>query len=381
MIPGLWTHKTRAISFTLVVDDFGVKYVEKENAMHLISILKQHYEISEDWSGTKYIGITFEWDYSNRRVHLSMPGYITKALQRFGHEKPRRVQNSPHPHVAPVYGAKAQYAAVETPSPLLDKQEQKYIQAVTGTLLYYSRAVDPTMLVALNAIATQQASPTKMTMERVKQLLDYCASQEEAILTYHASDMILAIHSDAGYLNERKARSRAGGHFFLSNDVQNPPNNGAILTIAQIIDAVMASAAEAEVAALFINAREAVHMRRILHEMGHPQPRTPIQTDNSTAEGIINSKIRPKRTKAMDMRFEWLLDREQQGQFKIYWKSGKTNLADYFTKHHSPAHHRNVRGEFLTRVAELQRLRQKKISNTDAAANLAIGHGNTKYNF
>ena len=89
MIPGLWTHKMRAISFTLVVDDFGVKYVEKENAMHLISILKQQYEISEDWSGTKYIGITFEWDYSNWRVHLSMPGYITKALQRFGHEKPR----------------------------------------------------------------------------------------------------------------------------------------------------------------------------------------------------------------------------------------------------------------------------------------------------
>ena len=142
----------------------------------------------------------------------------------------------------------------------------------------------------------------------------------------------------------------------------------------------MASVAEAEVAALFINAREAVHMRRILHEMGHPQPRTPIQTDNSTAEGVINSKIRPKRTKSMDMRFEWLLDREQQGQFKIYWKSGKTNLADYFTKHHSPAHHRNVRGDFLTRVAELQRLRQK-ISNTDAAATLAIGDGNTKYNF
>ena len=80
--------------------------------------------------------------------------------------------------------------------------------------------------------------------------------------------MILAVHSDAGYLNERKAQSRAGGIFFLSNDVQNPPNNGAILTIAQIIDAVMASAAEAEVAALFINAREAVHMRRICMKWG-----------------------------------------------------------------------------------------------------------------
>ena len=216
------------------------------------------------------------------------------------------------------------------------------------------------MLVALNAIATQQASPTQKTMERVKQLLDYCASQEEAVLTYHSSDMILAIHSDAGYLNESKVRSRAGGHFFLSSDVQNPPNNGAVLTIAQIIDAVMSSAAEAKLGALFINAKEAVHMRRILQEMGHPQPRTPIQTDNSTAEGVINSRVRPKRTKSMDMRFEWLLDREQQGQFKIYWRPGKTNLADYFTKHHPPTHHRNVRGDFLTRIAELQRLQKEQ---------------------
>jgi hypothetical protein len=131
-------------------------------------------------------------------------------------------------------------------------------------------------------------------MERVKQLLDYCASQEEVVLTYHASDMVLAIHSDAGCLNESKVRSRAGGHFFMSSNLQNPQNNGAVLTIAQIIDVVMSSAAEAELGALFINAKEAVHMKRILQEMGHPQPRTPIQTDNSTVEGGINSWVQPK---------------------------------------------------------------------------------------
>ncbi len=59
----------------------------------------------------------------------------------------------------------------------------------------------------------------------------------------------------------------------------------------------------------------------------------------------------------MDMHFEWLLDREQQGQFKIYWRPGKTNSADYFTKHHPPSHHRNMWGEILTRVAELLQLR------------------------
>jgi hypothetical protein len=138
-------------------------------------------------------------------------------------------------------------------------------------------------------------------MKRVKQLLDYCASQEEEVLTYHASDIVLAVHSDAGYLNESKACSRAGGHFFLLSNVQNPPNNGAVLTIAQIIDAVMSLVAETELGALFINAKETVHLQRILLEMGHPHPRTLIQTNNSTVEGVINSRVRPKHTKAINM--------------------------------------------------------------------------------
>ena len=147
------------------------------------------------------------------------------------------------------------------------------------------------------------------------------------MITFNASKMTLAIHSDAGYANEKKSRSRAGGHFFLSSDENFPPNNSAILTIATIIKAVMSSAAEAELGALYINAKEAVYLRQILDEMNHPQPRTPMQTDNTTAEGVINKKIQPKRTKAMDMRFHWLRDREAQGQFKIYWRPGKTNLA------------------------------------------------------
>ena len=124
-VPGLWRHKSRPISFTLVVKDFGVKYVGKEHTMHLINILKESYEISEDWWGSKYVGITFDWDYTNRRVHLSMPGYINKALQHFTHERPQRLQNSPHPHVAPTYRAKVQYVKLEELSEPLDKVGQK----------------------------------------------------------------------------------------------------------------------------------------------------------------------------------------------------------------------------------------------------------------
>ena len=230
-----------------------------------------------------------------------MPGYVEKLLLHFNHEWLKQKQHSPHLHVLPTYGAKAQYAEDPLPSPSLSKDNKKYVQAVTGTLLYYGRAVDPMVLTVLNAIAMQQASPTDAAMSKIKKLLHFVASQEEAV---RASDMVLAVHSDAGYLNESKARSWAGGHFFLTSDVAYPPNNGAILDIAQIIDAVMSSAAKAELGALFINAWEAVHIRQILAETGHPQPKTPIQTDNSMAEGVINSKIQPKWTKSIDMRFE-----------------------------------------------------------------------------
>ena len=152
--------------------------------------------------------------------------------------------------------------------------------------------------------------------------------------------MVLAAHSDAGYLNESNARSRAGGHIFLSSDSQYPPNNGAILNVAQIIKNVMSSATEAELAALYIVAKECVYIRLILEEMGHPQPETPIQTDNLTAEGVINSKIQPKRTEAMDMRFHWLRCRMAQSQFRFHWRPGTSNLADYRTKHHNGAHHK-----------------------------------------
>ena len=362
IVHGLWLHKWRPIQFSLVVDDFGVKYVGEEHAQHLVGILKNHYKLTEDWEGGKYIGIDLEWDYVKRQVHLHMPDYIRKALEELGYTPPSRGrrQDSPHPHTPPKYGARQQFASGPDNSPILDKIGIKFIQQVIGKFLYLARGVDCTVLPALSSLSSQQAQPTETTLERAHQLLNYLASQEEAILTYSASDMILAVHSDAGYLNEPNARSRAGGHFFLSKDVIHPPNNGAILNIAKIIKNVMSSAAEAELGALYIMAREAVWIRTILEELGHKQPPTPIQTDNSTAEGIINNTVQPKQTKAMDMRFHWLRDRKLRNQLRFYWRPGTLNLADYMTKHHAPIHHRNVRHEYLTPQQRLRDLRKTK---------------------
>jgi hypothetical protein len=366
--PGYWKHDWRPISFTLVVDDFGVKYTNETDVNHLIQALKQDYEIEEDWNGTRYLGITLDWDYNKREVHLSMPGYVERALARFGHLIPKKLQHQPHKHTVPTYGATIQYAKDDDATKLLTKEEKKYIQQVLGTFLYYGRAVDSTMLTALSSIASTQAEPTEETMENIKLFLDYAASHQDAILTYQASDMVLIVHSDASYLSEPKARSRAGGHFFMSSNVANPRNNGAVLNIAQLIKAVMSSAAEAELGALYINAREAVPMRQLLTEMGHAQPSTPIQTDNSTACGVVNNNIQPRRTKAMDMRFHWLRDREAQSQFRFYWAPGKENLGDYWTKHHCAAHHIEKRPTILTPQSIVTALRASLQRNPFQAA-------------
>jgi hypothetical protein len=120
---------------------------------------------------------------------------------------------------------KEQYTLEEDTSPLLNKEESKYVQVVAGTLLYYARAVDNTILPALSAIATEQAKLMEKTKATIKQLLDYCATQEEPVIAYKASKMILAVHSNTGYCNKKNSRSQAGGHFFLSNNNKHPPNN------------------------------------------------------------------------------------------------------------------------------------------------------------
>ena len=104
----------------------------------------------------------------------------------------------------------------------------------------------------------------------------------------------------------------------------------------------MTSAAEAEIGAMYINAREAVPQRMTLSEMVHPQPRTPMQTDNLSAHAVVTNNVQPRRTKAMYMGFHWLRRRDAQGQFRYYWKPGTMNLGDYWTKHHPSAHHKKL---------------------------------------
>jgi hypothetical protein len=100
--PGLWLHKTRPISFTLVVDDFAVNYVGKQHAEHLRNAHLRTYELKTDWMATVYSGITLKWDYDKSTCNISMPGYVSNILSKFQHDTPKHPQHTPSQYVTPV---------------------------------------------------------------------------------------------------------------------------------------------------------------------------------------------------------------------------------------------------------------------------------------
>jgi hypothetical protein len=125
---GLWKHDTHPISFSFIVDDFGVTYVGREHAGHLMECIKKNYNISSDWNGSAYCGLTLEWDYKNRTVDLSMPGYIKAALDKYQHAAPTHPEHAPHTWNPPIYGAKTQYMEDETTIPALSDKDVYKLQ-------------------------------------------------------------------------------------------------------------------------------------------------------------------------------------------------------------------------------------------------------------
>ncbi len=180
----------------------------------------------------------------------------------------------------------------------------------------------------LSALVSKQAAPTEKNNSEMHATFRLRSITRRCNRHLPTSNMRLVILSNALYLSEPKAQSRAGSQMFMAGTEDIPINNGAILNILQIIRAVMSSAAEAEVGALFINAKTAVSMQRTFNEMGHPQTCTPIQAKKFSAYALLTNKILPKVLKAMDMQIHWLHCCKAQDQYRFYWRPGTQNLAD-----------------------------------------------------
>ena len=299
--PYLFWHVTNNVTFALVVDDFLVKYANTDSANHLHRTLALLYEMKVDWSASKYIGFSISFNNHQRAVTLSMPGYISKVLIRFAPNLTHGA-DSPALYVPPVYGSKVHNPTSDN-TPVLCASEKTRIQGIFGSLLFYARGVDPTILPAVNLIASLQANPTQYVKDAAERLLQYCARYPNNAIEFHACGKVLHVQSDASYLSRNNARSVAGAIFYIGNINKPEFINGSVHALSTIIPTVVASAAEVEYAALFMAARDAVDIRNILSDLGYPQPPTSLLCDNASAAGLATNTVRQRGSKSIHMRF------------------------------------------------------------------------------
>ena len=192
------------------------------------------------------------------------------------------------------------------------------MQSIVGSFLYYGRAVDNTILPALNEISLMQAAPTENTNKKIQMLLDYLHNFSNAKVRFYSSDMQLYVNSDAAYLVAPRAKSRIAGFFYCSNSTTTPPLNGPLHVECKILRHVVTSTAEVETAGLFFNCQTALFLKHMLAALGHPQKTTPIKTDNKTAAQFVTDTIKHKRSKSWDVRYHWLTEQQANDTFKVY---------------------------------------------------------------
>eukprot|EP01035_Chromulina_nebulosa_P069336 gene69336-biopygen23604 len=291
----LFRHITNGVAFTLVVDDFGVKFQDPAGADDLIRCLQLYYTLTIKKNATKYLGLTIDVDKVAREVRMSAPGVIAKALQRFAPHS-TSVARSPAVYQPPRFGVAAHTPDSPDTSPLLTAAEHHNLQQLGGVLLYYCLAIDSTGLPAVTAIESALSHATQLTQRAADRLLAYFRNYPNNILVLKACAMRLHTQSDASYGTRSRGRSVAGGLAYLGN-ADPTAINGPIMAFSSVIQNVMASIGEAEYAAAFHTAQMAAGLRKTLSDLGYPQPATYILVDNAVASGIANNTIEPKRTK------------------------------------------------------------------------------------
>ena len=331
---GLFRHTTLPVAFTLVVDDFLVKFHNRDDAQHLINALTLHgmYKVKVNERADKYLGYNIVYSPDMREISLSMPDSIAKIVVAHCHGVPPPPQLSPAQYTPPSLGVRGPQLTLTDFSPTLPPDQTKYIQRVVGALLYYALAVDCTLVPAVTAISSAQATPTQAVLDALNHLLGYAAANPAATLVFRASDMRLHVGVDGSHLSRPNSRSVAGAFFYVGDTNDPTIINGPVECMSTVIPVVTASAGETEYASLFMAAQKACPLRQTLHDLGYPQPATLIPVDNTCAVGLANDIVKSRRSKSVDMRFHWIRDRVKQGQFKVIWREGQLNLADFFTK-------------------------------------------------
>ena len=345
--PCVFTHETRSTIFTTFVDDFLIKTDSRTDDIdHLKNTLELKYPIKFQLHATKYLGFTINLhrvphNHALDSLKISMPGYVSNALKLLNFKQTFHPK-SPSIYVAPIYGNKIQFEEEDT-SPPASKTQEAYLRQAIGLFRYYAQCIDGVTIHPISKLALKQSHPTIRDMDMLNRFLNYMAdNQETASITYHPSDMQLHIHSDESYLSESKSRSRHAGFSTCGEIIYSPTGpcivNGPIRVSSTIIPTVVGSATEASYASLYLNAQDATIDRQTLLDMDHPQTPTLITFDNQPAGKIALRTAKIRKSKAIAMRYHWIQDRIAQKEFRIQWKPGRQNIADFPSKAH-PVHH------------------------------------------
>ncbi len=332
----LFRHHTHSTAFNLTVDDFLIRYSQPSELDHLVSCLSTLYELK----------VHRDLPHLTFTLHDPLyaqlcPCYAVSPLS-FGVWLSHAVYTppvsypDPPPHLSPPFPT-----TLSTP---VSPAEKIWIQQVVGSLLFYARALDLSVLTSVCQLSSHQSTPTQHDLASAHRLLNYVSSHRNPHKTIHPSSMALWACTDASILSRLKSGSVAGCSVGLGDPppyLLNPPpeshrhswkdkqslvrasrllqshpshvtplsvtHNVPLHAFCQRIPMVVASVAEAEYAAAFGGGQLLVELTLTLTNLGHPQQSSPLLFgDKECAIGLATSSVRPKKSKSIDMRLDWI---------------------------------------------------------------------------
>jgi hypothetical protein len=288
--PCLFRHLTHPIAFVLVVDDFGVKYQNRDDFDFLVSSLSRLYQVKAHPVATKFLGFALAHDHEQRTMTLSYPGCINSLLFRL---RPDGIKSasSPSTYVPSHYGSSAPPSHLRFVPPATPTQK-KELQVAIGYLLYYGRCVDGRVLPATCALASAQTTATqRTTMAELDRLLGFVAAHRDGRKVFRPSDMTLDVFSDASYLSRPKAGNVAGSFHHLSRRRDRGFVNAPISVHSTGYPLYARRCRSQSIVGPSGRPKSRLE-RQVLEDLGYPQPPTVIHCDNEVAVGLACPKDR-----------------------------------------------------------------------------------------
>jgi len=323
------------------VDDFAVLHVPASRAMERLErvlndagykFVRAQSNQAQRFQKFHFCGLDIEHDTLEHKVTLYLNGWVRKLLVKYGMEE-CKPETAPYKYTRPVYTGKQAPLSEDDSSPL-SPQLMTELRSKIGALNWGAACVNYDTSLAISKVGSKQANPTKALLREVNHILRYLAGHPNTVLQFHPCDMSLHTVSDASFCSETKGRSRAGGVLYLGGcDENNHPISSPVEVMSHIIDCIPDSAAEAEYVSVHDTTKRGVYCRNILEGIGFPQGTTEHECDNKCAVGIANNTVHDRKTKHIDRRYHWVKNEVKNGHFKVIWKEGVGNIADFFTKY------------------------------------------------